>query len=161
MAAMKMEMRVEGLQQLDRALRELPRRFARRSLRRALAAGAKIIRDTARQLAPVDSGYLRKQIILYRPRNKQGYAELFEIGVRLKGTKAANAKRLRHGGRQPDPRASRWPAYYWRFIEFGTSKMPARPFLRTAFESRQSEVVAAITNTLREELAAAEQELSR
>ncbi len=33
-----------------------------------------------------------------------------------------------------DPNVGAW---YWRFVEFGTSKKPARPFLTPAFEQRK------------------------
>lgn len=44
--------RIEGLAQLDRALRELPDRVANRGLRASVYAGAKVIRDEARAQAP-------------------------------------------------------------------------------------------------------------
>ena len=44
--------RIEGLAQLDRALRELPQRIANRGLRASVYAGAKVIRDEARSRAP-------------------------------------------------------------------------------------------------------------
>ena len=42
--------------------------------------------------------------------------------------------------------------YYWRFVEFGTSKMPAKPFLRPAFEQTKEQASSAIISTLREEI---------
>jgi hypothetical protein len=44
--------RIEGLAELNRALRELPQRIANRGLRTAVYAGAKVIRDEARHRAP-------------------------------------------------------------------------------------------------------------
>ena len=35
-------------------------------------------------------------------------------------------------------------AFYARFVEFGTVKMAARPFLRPAFEAKKGEAVDAI-----------------
>lgn len=40
-------------------------------------------------------------------------------------------------------------AYYARFVEFGTSKMLARPFLRPALESSKMEIEAAFKDTLK------------
>ena len=34
-------------------------------------------------------------------------------------------------------------AFYWRFVELGTSNMPAHPFVRTAFDTRQEEATQA------------------
>ena len=50
--------RVEGLDQLARALKELPQRVARNGLRAAVYAGAKVIRDEAKLHAPVATGNL-------------------------------------------------------------------------------------------------------
>ncbi|NCQ29162.1 MAG: hypothetical protein GW802_17310, partial [Armatimonadetes bacterium] len=40
----------------------------------------------------------------------------------------------------------------WRFIEFGTSKMPAKPFLRPAFEGQKENAVKAIGAKLDERI---------
>ncbi|MDK1687984.1 phage N-6-adenine-methyltransferase [Cronobacter malonaticus] len=34
-------------------------------------------------------------------------------------------------------------AFYWRFVELGTSNMPAHPFVRPAFDTRQEEATQA------------------
>jgi HK97 gp10 family phage protein len=39
-------------------------------------------------------------------------------------------------------------AWYWLFIEFGTEKMPARPFLRPAFEARKEEALRVFQTAL-------------
>lgn len=36
------------------------------------------------------------------------------------------------------------PAFYARFVEFGTSKMAARPFMRPAFEKSASAAIDAV-----------------
>lgn len=43
------------------------------------------------------------------------------------------------GGAQQDKGGggSGGDTYYWRFLEFGTSKMPAQPFLRPAMDASQ------------------------
>ena len=42
--------------------------------------------------------------------------------------------------------------FYWRFVEFGTSKMPARPFMRTAFATEKEHATSEIITTLRDEI---------
>ncbi len=39
-------------------------------------------------------------------------------------------------------------AYYWRFIEEGTSKMPAKPFVRPAFESTKDAAAEKMVNEI-------------
>ncbi|MHC1731974.1 MAG: HK97-gp10 family putative phage morphogenesis protein [Bacteroidales bacterium] len=42
--------------------------------------------------------------------------------------------------------------YYGKFIEFGTAKMSARPFLGPAYEKNKKEIMEEIKNTLKEGL---------
>jgi HK97 gp10 family phage protein len=39
-------------------------------------------------------------------------------------------------------------SYYWRFVEFGTSKMSARPFMRPAFDGNKLEALNRIKEYL-------------
>jgi len=43
-------------------------------------------------------------------------------------------------------------APHWHFFELGTSKMPARPFIRPAFESRKDEAIKAGMKRMEERL---------
>ena len=43
-------------------------------------------------------------------------------------------------------------AWYWRFVEFGTRKMRARPFLRPALEAKRREAVQAMKDRLSERI---------
>lgn len=58
---MRIEMTVKGARELDNMLRQLPVSASRKSAGAALRAGAKVIRDEARRLAPVGPpGFTRK-----------------------------------------------------------------------------------------------------
>lgn len=71
------------------------------------------------------------------------------ITVKKLSTKRIEAFKTKHGksgAKNPnDP-------FYWRFVEFGTSKMPAKPFLRPAFEQSKHQAAKAIIHTLRTEI---------
>ncbi len=129
---------VKGLRELERRLKTLEPKLRERGLRGALFSGAKLIRDNARERVPEDTGFLKRNIIMYSPRRTaKRYAEEVHIGIRYKGAggykdkaKAVKQGKLRFRG--TDQRGKLIPAYYWRFIEFGTSKKGARPFLRPA-----------------------------
>ncbi|UCV00295.1 HK97-gp10 family putative phage morphogenesis protein [Acidovorax radicis] len=43
-------------------------------------------------------------------------------------------------------------AFYGRFLEFGTSKMAAKPFLRPAFDAAQAKAVKAVQDRMNEEV---------
>ena len=52
-------------------------------------------------------------------------------------------------------------AWYWRFIEFGTIKMAARPFLRPALEVKRQEAIDAITTRLASRIEAEAKKLAK
>jgi len=68
--------------------------------------------------------------------------------VRLKGRKYASVT----GGEAYVGVSWRGDAYYGRFLEFGTSRMPARPFLRPAFDARSNEALGIFMDRLRENI---------
>ncbi len=124
--------RIEGLDNLKRKLAEVPKAMRKRVLRNALAAGAREVRDVAKRNAPV----LTLGTSLKAPYRKPGTVKQ---AIRVRTSKADRragdvgvfvnvrpAKAGQRGAKNPnDP-------FYWRFLEFGTRKMPARPFLQRA-----------------------------
>mgnify|MGYP000561918945 CR=1 FL=1 len=65
------------------------------------------------------------------------------VFVNVKPAKSAN-----RGARNPnDP-------FYWSFLEFGTSKMAARPFMRPAFDTKKFVALKTIEGRMRREVAA-------
>ena len=124
--------RIEGLDNLKRKLAEVPKAMRKRVLRNALAAGAREVRDVAKRNAPVltlgtslNAPYRKpgtvKQAI--RVRTSKADRRAGDVGVFVNVRPAKSGQR---GAKNPnDP-------FYWRFLEFGTKKMPARPFLQRA-----------------------------
>ena len=154
--------KIDGLDQLAQALRELPKRVARNGLRGAVYAGAKVIRDEAKLKAPVATaplgvdkppqGTLKRSIIMKQvPELSSEQKQTFFVTVR-------HGKKYRKQGKNGNLSQDAW---YWRFVEFGTVKMTARPFLRPAFEGKKYEAVDAIKNRLAERIEQAVQELSK
>lgn len=143
---------IEGLRELQAALKELPRQLHRRVLNSALMTGGRLIAKEASIRAPVlqapdprrKAGTLARNI-RSRPIRPE-YSATVMVGVRSLSRKqvAAFKKAARRGGAaNPDD------PFYWRFVEFGTSKMAARPFLRPAFESRKLQAANEIKDALR------------
>jgi HK97 gp10 family phage protein len=136
---------VKGLRALSEALKELPRRIARNALRQSVAAGAAIIRHDAKSRAPIATappapgdplpGTLKRSIYTKHIPERSGVdSQTYVVGVR-QGKKYR--KQGKKGNRSQD-------AYYWRWVEFGTIKMSARPFLRPAFEANKEAAIKAI-----------------
>lgn len=152
--------RIEGLAELARALKELPQRIARNDLQAATMAGAAVIREDARIKAPVYTGpvaeghpppgTLRKAIIA------KGIGELSTPTSRVVYVLVRHGKAFQHVGKKGINR----DAFYWRFVEFGTRKMSARPFMRPAFEAKKLEAIEAIKTKLAERIAAHAKDLS-
>ena len=124
--------RIEGLDELKRKLAEIPRAMRKRVLRNALAAGAREVRDVAKRNAPV----MTLGTSLSAPYRKPGTVKQ---AIRVRTSKAdrragdvgvfVNVKPAKAG--QRGARNANDP-FYWRFLEFGTRKMAARPFLQRA-----------------------------
>jgi len=134
---MKVDFEVKGLKELDKALNELPLRARGSVLRGALNKAATPIAAEARRLAPrrKDEPEDRQYGPLYRsirksastPRAKNNYTAEVKVGPSKRG-------------------------FYGMFLEFGTSKMPAHPFLRPAFESQSQEALDIFSKELGERI---------
>jgi HK97 gp10 family phage protein len=151
MMAKRETVKVEGLAQLAKALRELPDNVAKNGLRVSVYAGAKVIRDEARLRAPKATeslgqnqpppGTLKRSIIMkHIPELSNLTRQTFFVTVR-------HGKKFRKQGKSGNLSQDAW---YWRFVEFGTRKMRARPFLRPALEAKRREAVEAMKERLAE-----------
>lgn len=160
--AADIEVRITGLEDARAALAELPIKLRRQALRNALAAGARVVRDRARQAAPVINpadpavvkgirkpGTVRDAIVVRTSKQarREGLVGVF-VNVRpAKGAKykTATAKHWLLGKHKQRTlvRASQRGAqspndpYYWRWLEFGRKGARAFPFLKPAASALQ------------------------
>jgi HK97 gp10 family phage protein len=114
-----MGIQLEGMTELVRQLERLGAK-AEQVKKDALQAGAEIIQKAASEKAPKDTGKLAKNIVI---------SDINEDGTVDIG---------------PDP-----DRFYGRFLEFGTSKMAARPFLQPAFEENKDQVQQKMAQVIR------------
>lgn len=130
---------IRGFDDLAAKLREIPKAMRKRVLRNALAAGGRLVRDTARASAPVlqgsapyrTPGLVKSSIVVRTSKvaRRAGDVGVF-VNVRpAKGAKYRSGKLVRASDRGAK---SKLDPFYWRFLEFGTVKMAARPFLKPA-----------------------------
>ena len=120
-----------GFTELAKALRELGPRVGRKHLRAATSKGAAVIRKKARELAPVDTGEMRKDIQQKREKTSSDNIASYSVY-----TRSGKRSRLSGKARNVDK-----DSFYWKFQEFGTAKMPAQPFMRPAFESEKEKAI--------------------
>lgn len=128
---------INGAAELLKRMREFTPRLQRRGARRAARRAMTIVRDSARANArAIDDPNTRKQIwkqIAIAESSRQSKLEggvVMRVGVRGGARKGSS------------------DVYHWRFVELGTEKMRARPFLRPALESNVSAVVDRLTSEL-------------
>jgi len=124
---------IQGLSELLKAMRELPRTVERKVLRSGVLAGATIIRKSAQEFAVRRSGLMARaiRVAFNRTESIQGRA-VYHVFV---------SARVRGGKKN-------WPPFYWRYVEFGTVKMAAKPFMRPGFDVSSGQAASAITNKL-------------
>jgi HK97 gp10 family phage protein len=132
---------VKGFDELAAKLRAIVPAMRKRVLRNALAAGARLVRDDARRNAPVlvnpsqvpyrTPGLVKRSIVVRTSKEarRRGDVGVF-VNVRpAKGAKYSGGRQVRASQRGAK---SKNDPFYWRFLEFGTNKMAARPFLKPA-----------------------------
>lgn len=167
---------LKGLGALRRAMEELPKRLDRKILNDGLLAGARLVRDEARALAPVlapgddrrwQRGALKRAIRATRIKPRDYAAEVI-VSVRKLSRKAIGrikarqavarlaGKKVRVGGRYIPG-----DAFYWHWVEFGRPGMKAQPFLRPAFESRKMRAVEEAIKVFRDRVQLEIEKLSR
>ena len=151
----KVDAEVKGLAELDRFLATLPEAIQRTMLASALRDAAKPIMDQAMLNvllnfggSPRSSGVLFSHITRSKYR-RSGLAAAVDVKLkRRKGTANKQPRRI-NGVYKPygeDP-------FYGRFLEFGTSKMPARPWLRPAGLAKQDAAGHALNQALQKRMA--------
>lgn len=145
---------VRGLRELSDALKALPKKLERRVLNASLMAGGRVIEREAKLRAPQleqptprrKRGTLARNIRARVGRPDDGHNATVIVAVRkLKGKAIAAFKKAtgKSGANNPDD------PYYWLFVELGTSKMTARPFLRPAFEAKKIEAAFEIKDRIK------------
>jgi HK97 gp10 family phage protein len=109
--------KITGLAELHKALQELPAKIERNVLRGGLRAGANVIREEARNRAPVKSGALRDSI---------------RVSVRAKRGEVTAT--IKAGGKK---------AWYAHLVEYGTARHFIKPKNRQSlfFAGLMKEVV--------------------
>lgn len=114
-----------GLLNLSKDLEMLSKAESNKVLRQATRAAAVVFRDEARSRAPKKSGKLARNIVAMNQRSSNGGAV---AGVHIRSSGKAGGKNN---------------AFYWRFVELGTSKMAQVPFIRPAFDAGEEKAAAA------------------
>lgn len=120
---------VVGAPELKAQLAALEPKVAKKLTRKAMREAQKIVLADAKRLVPVDTGQLRKSLAiraLKRSRSRFGVSVQTKEGL-FKGEQ-----------------------FYGGFIELGTKKMEAKPYLRPALYDNEAKVRETFADSLRE-----------
>jgi len=137
---------IQGLDELERALLELEAKTAFKTLRGALAKGARPMIKEAKALAPKDTGALAQSIGMFSRKGRAGdRAAVVFVGPKSKSKTAielANSKRAK-------PVKG---VFYGHMVEKGTVKMQPQPFLRPAFDAMAGRAIGIFANDLKKKV---------
>jgi len=125
-----------GLADIAKDLETLSRAENNKVLRDATRAGAEVLRQEVEDRAPVLTGKLKKNVVVVTQKGRRR-GEIAS-GVHIRGVNPVTGN-SDNKMKASNPRN----AFYWRFVELGTSNMPAHPFVRPAFDTRQEEATQA------------------
>jgi HK97 gp10 family phage protein len=135
---------IKGLDELQRNLEELPDKLQTKAVRDAVKAGANVFKEEMVNRAPKDTGILAQHIdIKTRKQREAASAVTAFIGP--------NKKEVIHpqtGGKTAGlPRTANVIA---KMLEFGTSRMPKKPFMTYAFEAGKGRALDAVIQKLKD-----------
>jgi HK97 gp10 family phage protein len=117
---------VKGLKQTAEALRQLPFRMMKRTVIAGTITSGKVVLDELKRRVPRKTGRLAKSLTMTRPRTRRGNVTI-QVGPSKYG-------------------------FYGRFLEFGTSKISARPWMRPAFDASVRDAIDAFAERAKRDL---------
>lgn len=141
------EVKIIGLDQIQKALEDQIPKKAKAALRSGLRAGAKVLQDAIVREAPKDTGLLAEHIdIKTRVRGALSLTGSAFVGP---NSKAAYPEfhRTHRFGKKGDWHAPAW--WVARLQETGRKGMPANPFMTRAFEMTKRLAVDVVIEKLK------------
>lgn len=153
------EVEITGLDDVVSKLQRLanPRRtksIARKAARQAM----NIVRDAARNNAkaiddPETPEKIFKEIVVQGGKTRDRNSIVIRVGIRG-GAKIpyTNNAQNRRSGRVGKTYQTDGRVFYWRFLEFGTSRQPATPFMRPALATNIQQVTNKFVEVFNAEL---------
>lgn len=154
---MAAESRIEGLDGVLQKLYTLGPKLRKKALNAAMRKGMAIVRKAAQNNAkrfddPATAQSIPKEIVVrsnVKKAMRLGPGNfLVQVGVKGGAKAYVDNRKNRRSGRVGESYEGGGNVYHWRFLEFGTSKMRAQPFMRPALEDN----TGAVTSTVVAEL---------
>ena len=152
LALMTAPLTIKGGRQLNAKLTALPEKLREAAGRRAARKAMAIVRTAARHGAQRVDNTATPEEIARNVYMQQSRRQSRRIGGVVMRVGISGGARRPMG---PDPNASAQPGgdtRHWRYIELGTEKTPAQPFLRPALENNTQPVLDSLAVGLGAEL---------
>lgn len=136
-------------------LKSLPVKVQRKVVASAMRKGAAIVRKAAQTKAKTfdraeTPNKVWKEVTVRTNsrlgRQNNGYA--LSVGVKGGARRYTNNAKNRRQGRVGATYEGPGKVYYWRFLEFGTQKMKAQPFMRPALSENVEQVMDVVAAEL-------------
>lgn len=155
--------RVENLESLTGMLRTLDEAVSESTLRQAAVAGARIIHDEIKRRAPVGElegtrrgqahwqGFLRDHMLIAYGQEESVPGKLASYLITW-SKEAFYGRFVELGKRNAVKLTERTLARAIREIEFGSSRTPAQPFIRPAFEATKTAAARRIAEVVEKKL---------
>lgn len=123
------DVKVRGIDEILKKLHALPTRIQKNVVTGAIRASASAISKEAKLNVHKDEGDLKKAISVVKRKTKDKSLIYFSVVPKSKAMhKLQDAKGEKHYN-------------YGGLVEFGSSKMAAKPYLRPAFEKKGAEAI--------------------
>jgi HK97 gp10 family phage protein len=157
MAAGDFHFRLNGADQLINRLSKLPDKLQDKAGRVSARKAMAIVREDARRrLKAIDDPGTPESIPknVFIQQSRRGSKTIGGVMMRV-GILGGARTGFRKTDRAAAAKAKTYPGgdtRYWRFVELGTEKISARPFLRPALEQNAEKVVSTLTTGLSVEI---------
>jgi HK97 gp10 family phage protein len=129
-----MKMELLGAKETSDVIKKLPPELAKKVYTAALRKGANVFRDAMKEAAPTDSKYNRRHT-MSKGKGQSKRTEFIklrnEIKVSFTKISTISFELAIHVGR----------AFWGMFLEYGTTKMGARPWARPVYETKKEEAL--------------------
>lgn len=129
MAGKGLRIDFSGHNELLKNMENLSEEVRNRAKKEAIMAAAEVVKEEASRRAPVDTRKLKDSIIIQTVEDNELVTEA-KVGPNKK-------------------------AFYGMFVEYGTRRVKAQPFLRPAFDENQDKIHEVITEKLGQAIAKA------
>ena len=130
-----------GFNDIAKDLERLSRAEGNKVLRDATRAGAEVLAEEVRDRAPELTRKTKRNVVVVTQRARRRGEIASGVHIRGINPETGNSDNTMKASNPKN-------AFYWRFVEMGTSNMQSHPFVRPAFDARIEDAAGAAMSRL-------------